>query len=283
MLAATIRRCLLGGTLAIASACSVPPPTAPSATPASATTSPRPAASARSRLAIADLPVVDPDPASLTAICDPEPIQVHPDAGETAVLCHDAVVLGLRAASTATMGPITRIYVRRPRCAAIPCSSDELNTAMVVAWGFSGAVAFRIDSRLDSTSAAEHLTVDPWPRPSTLPAPEVRREVPDSAPAAVASRSAYPYCGRATFDTPQQVLTCFRDSVLLGLPAEAIKASFGTEGGEVIEIVRFAGRGAISRFQQADGRWVFQHGSLILGVPGGSWAFDPWDAGDVVD
>jgi len=111
----------------------------------------------------------------------------------------------------------------------------------------------------------------------------VRREVLDTAPAVVATRPRYPYCGRATFDAPQDVLTCFRDSVLLGRPAEAILASFGVEGGEVIDVVRFDGGGAITRYEQADGRWVSQRGGLILNVAGGSWAFDPWDSGQVLE
>ena len=79
------------------------------------------------------------------------------------------------------------------------------------------------------------------------------------------------------------MLACFRDSVLLGRPAEAVIASFGTEGGEVLDIVRFAGEGALTRYRKADGRWVRQNGSLVLDPPAGSWAFAAWDAGEPVE
>ncbi len=283
MLAPTLRTCLLGGTLLLASACNVPPPTIVSTSPTSASPSPAATANSGSRVAIADLPIVEPDPGLLTAICDPEPIQLDPEAGDTSVFCQDAVVLGFRAASGTTPGPITRIYVRRPTCAATPCSTDELSTATVIAWGAAAVVAIRIDSRLDSVPPPQRLFDDPWPRPNIVPAPEVQREILDSAPEEVATRTTFPYCGRATYDTPQEVLACFRDSVLLSRRAEVIQVSFGTEGGEVLDIVRFNGTGALTRYQEADGRWTVQRGSLILGAPGGSWTFNPWDEGDAVE
>lgn len=276
---ARLRPSLFCGTLLVATACGVPQPTPTATIGTSDSPSAAPTAGA-SRIALEDLPVVDPDPTVLTALCDPDPAQINPEAGDTSVFCHDAVVVGLRAASTAAAGPITRLYVRRPICAAMPCSQDELSTVTVLAWDAIGMVAVRIDKRLDTVSQPERLTLDLWPPPGTVPAPEVGREELDAAPAAVATRTPYPYCGRATYDTPQKVLTCFRDSVLGGRRAEAIQVSFGTEGGEVIEIVRFDGSGAITRYQQADGRWVRQRGSLILGAPGRSWTFDPWDEGE---
>lgn len=279
MLAGRLRISLFGGTLLIASACNVPPPapTAPPPTREVPTTGPT--ASAAGRVAIDDLPIVSLDPALLTVVCDPEPAQSEPDAGDTTIFCHDAAALGLRAAIRATAGPITRMYLQRPACAATPCSVDELSTATVIAWGAAAIVAVRLDSRLDTIAPPQRLAVGPWPEAGTNPAPEVAREVFDSAPDVVASRTPYPYCGRATYDTPQDVLACFSDSVLLGRRAEAIQRSVGTEGGEVVDIVRFAGSGALSRYRQAEGRWIHQRGSLILGVPGGSWAFEAWDEG----
>jgi len=277
VLAAPLRICLFGATLLIASACSVPPP-AP-ATPASTRQAPAtgPTASAAARVGIDDLPIVALDPALLTVVCDPEPAQREPDAGETTIFCHDAVALGLRAASRATAGPITRIYLQRPACAATPCSLDDLSSATVIAWGAAAIVAVRLDSRLDTLAPPERLAVGAWPEAGTNPTPSVGREIFDPAPDVVASRTPYPYCGRSTYDRPQDVLACFRDSVLLGRRAEAIQRSVGTEGGEVVDIVRFAGSGALTRYRQAEGRWIQQRGSLILGVPGGSWAFEAWD------
>ena len=106
------------------------------------------------------------------------------------------------------------------------------------------------------------------------------RETFANAPAEVAARKPYPYCGRAVYDEPTDVITCFLDRVLLGLPVEAVQVSFGTEGGEVSDILRFDGKGAITRYRFVEGRWIGQRGGLVLGAPNGSWSFDPW--GDAV-
>ncbi len=279
MLATTLRTCLLGGTLALASACSVPPATTtPSGSP-NDRPSARPTAPVAQPIAIEDLPVIDPDPAVVTAVCDPEPIQVHPDAGDSTVFCNDAVVLGFRAASTVAIGSITRIYLQRPTCAASPCSYQDLNTATVLVWDTAGVVAVRVDSRLDAVTRPERITIAAWPSPVTNPNPETRREDVGPAPGPVAARTAYPFCGRATYDTPEEVHACFRDSVLLGRRVEVIQLTFGTEGREVIDIVRYDGAGALTRYRNADGDWVVQRGGLILPAPGGSWAVDPWDSG----
>jgi hypothetical protein len=283
VLAGRLRSCLVGGTLLIASSCSVPPPTATEAPQPSETASAAPTATAAGRIDIGELPRVELDPALLTAVCDPEPVQIDPDAGETTILCGDAVVLGLRAASSATPGPITRIYVQRPRCAASPCSEDELSTATVIAWGAADIVAVRLDSRLDTLAPPDRLALDPWPPSGTQPAPEVKREVLDSVPDEVAARAPYPYCGSATYEAPPDVFACFSDSVLLGRPAEAIQITYGTEGGQVLDIVRFSGSGALTRYRQAEGRWIEQHGSLILGAPRGSATFAAWDGGQPID
>jgi hypothetical protein len=244
--------------------------------------SPAPTASASGRVAIRDLPRVDLDPALLTAICDPEQIQVDPDDGDTTISCQDAVVLGLRAASRATGGPITRIYVKRPACAGTPCSEDELSTATVFAWG-AAIVAVRLDSRLDTLPPPVRLAVDPWPRPGANADPRVQREDFDSAPDVVAARTPYPYCGRAAYDVPREVFACFSDRVLIGKPAEAALVTFGTEGGEVVDIIRFGGRGALTRYRQAEGRWLQARGSLILGAPGGSAGFEAWDGDEPIE
>lgn len=279
MLALRLRIWVWSGTLFLALGCNVPPPAPTATAPGGDVSSASPAASAGGRIAIEDLPVVDPDPASLTAICDPDPSLLHPEADGTAIACYDAMMLGLRAASTVTVGPITRIYVRRQACAAGPCSTEELSTATVVAAAESGTVAVEVNGLLDSVSRPR-AAAPAWPQPATLPAPSVEREDVGLAPAEVSNRTPYPYCGRTTYDLPQDVITCFRDSVLLGSHVEAIQVTFGTEGGEVLDIVRFDGAGALTRYRQAEGAWFRQRGGLILGIPGASWTFVPWDKGE---
>ena len=283
MLTPRLGACLLGGTLLFASACNAPPPTTPATPTIRAPQTAIPAATPSGRVPIENLPRADLDPGLLTAVCDPEPIQLDPEAGETTIFCHDAVVLGLRAASRATPGPITRMYVQRPVCATTPCSVDDLSTATVIVWGAAEVVAVRLDSRLDTLAPPDRLLLGIWPPAERGPAPDTNREAIDSAPAEVADRVPFPYCGKATYDTPPSVFACLAGNVLLGRPAEAIHVTFGTEGGEVVDIVRFDGSGALTRYRHAEGRWIRQFGSLILGAPGGSATFEAWDGGEPID
>jgi hypothetical protein len=283
------------GIVAVSAACGSPPPapsasldhTAAALTPTSsaaapATASASAAATSQPTIAIADLPVVDPDPATLTAICDPDPNQLEPDAGDTSVFCSDGVRLGLRAVRAASPGNATRAYLMRPGCAAAPCPADALDTATVVLWTGTGAFSVHIDSRLDAVGVPQPVLVDPWPAPVGFASPAVKREGVAGAPAVVATRAPYPSCGRAANDAAAAVLSCFRSLVLLGRPAELVQSSVATEGGQIIDLFRFSGTGAITRYEQSEGRWVEQHGGMILGARDGTWSFDPWDEGVVL-
>jgi hypothetical protein len=282
---------LLSGIVAVSAACGSPPP-APRSSVQGAPTAPTPTGSAAASatapatsqltIAIADLPLVEPDPETLTAICDPEPNQIDPDAGETSVFCFDGVRLGLRATRTAILGPIRRAYLMRAACAPSPCPSDALDTATVALWTDGGVVTVRIDSRLDTVGVPQPLLVDPWPAVAGVTSPAVKRESLVGAPAVVASRTPYPSCGHAANDAAAAVLSCFRSLVLLGRPAEMVQSAVATEGGQIIDLFRFSGMGAITRDEQAEGRWIEQRGSMILGARDGTWSFEPWDEGVVL-
>jgi hypothetical protein len=283
-------RAFLAALLGASAACGPPPAPTASAPPVLATAaaptagrSPAPATATTAELAIEDLPLVEPDPETLTAICDPDPDQVDPDAGETTMFCFDGLVLGLRAVRAATASTSRRAYLVRAPCPGTHCPTASLGTATVVVWTDTGTFLVRLDSAVDTVSFPELLVVDPWPVAGPLASPAAKREALAGAPAIVATRTPYPYCGRSSNDAPVEVLRCFRDSVLLGRPVEAIQQSFGIEGDEVIDLYRFDGAGAISRYERSGNRWFQQQGTMILGPRAGTWSFDPWDEGDVVN
>jgi hypothetical protein len=221
---------------------------------------------------------VELDPAVLTALCDPEPAALTPDAGETTLFCLDGLSLGLRAFRVVSPGNITRAYLSRPACTAYPCSVDELSSATVFGWTAEAALHVEIDSRFDSVSTPVAAVNAPWPVTDHPEEPPVQRIELAGAPQLIADREPFPYCGRSQDDDPADVLTCFRASVLDGRRAEMIRESVGVEGG-VVELFRFNGDGAILRYLSADGVWRDQAGTMVLGVGPAAWSFDPWTGG----
>ena len=273
---------VLAGAMALTAACGTAPPSPPAGThgmPAG----PTPGASIQidsglGQIAIEDLPPLEPDPATLTAVCDRQPDQLDPD-GEGSLFCLDGILLGLRAVRTTTDAIARRAYLLRPAC-AVPCSGP-LQTADVVVWTDLGTFVVRVDARVDFVSVPQLTVTDPWPRPASFTPPAVDRELLPAAPVAVAEREPYPYCGRADAGGAQEPLRCFRASVLVGKPAEVIQDVAGIEG-QVIDVLRFTGAGAVTRFEWADGRWRRQRGGIALGPAEGSLDFVPWAGGELI-
>jgi len=236
-------------------------------------------------LVIGDLPRVDLADIDATAVCDPEPSQINLDAGESTVACSDGLELALAAIRTVTQDRATRLYLHRPQCATVPCSEDELSTATVVVWMGTRAFTVQLDSRLATVPLPSVPNDDAWPPAGNGPAPDVARPSIDGAPPEIAGREPYPFCGRAEFGDPPEVLGCFRDAVLAGRPAELIDQLYGTEGGELLWIYRYGGHGRLIRYQHDqtvadDGRtvdaWGRSEGAMILGITQLAWDFDPW-------
>jgi hypothetical protein len=240
-----------------------------------------------SSLAIDDLPGVELADVDATAVCDPDPNQASLDAGESTIPCSDGLELALRAVGAVTQDPATRVYLRRPQCAAVPCSEDELSTAEVTVWTATEAFSVRLDSHLETVPLPSVTKVAAWPLAGNGPAPEVSRPPIKGAPAELAHRDAYPFCGRAEIGSPPEVLGCFRDAVLTGRKAEMIERVFGTEGGEMLWIYRYDGDGRLARYYHdqtvgLDGRptgtWGRSDGAMILGITPLAWDFDPWSS-----
>ena len=246
----------------------------PSATAVVSTASPL--APAALVLEVAALPRVSLDPAANTAVCDPEPASANLDAGETTIFCRDSLELAVRALTAAGFAPIQRLYLHRPVCAATPCSANELNAAIVVGWTASGPSSVAIDAR---SSLVRVTTPDPsiaWPATGTSTAPAVDRPEIAGAPAEIAQRTPYPFCGHADMGQPASVEGCFRDAVLAGRPAELLERVFSTEGDPVDWLDRFDGLGAVVRYASESGGWTRQAGSMIVYADPNAWSFDPW-------
>jgi hypothetical protein len=84
-------------------------------------------------------------------------------------------------------------------------------------------------------------------------------------------REPFPYCGAtdaADPDSPDlRVAACFLDAVLAGRPAEAIHTVYGTEGGSITQLDRFAGTGAVVRFErEGHAPWTRRQGLINLGA-----------------
>ncbi len=259
----------------------------PSHSPTSQVRSPSPSPSPS--LVIDDLPRVGLAELDATALCDAEPSQRDEHAGESAIPCSDGLELALRDLRTLTKDPVTRLYLQRPACAAVPCSEDELNTAHVTLWTASQAFDVALDARVQ-TVPPPSIAIDPaWPAPGDATAPAVRRPIIKGAPREVARREPYPYCGRADVGDPPEVLGCFRSAVLAGRPAEMIERAYGTEGGPIVMIYRYAGQGRVILLRHdnsvdANGRaadeWWRDEGAVILGITPLTWSFEPWDGTD---
>jgi hypothetical protein len=264
-----------GGSPPSSSAAAISPSTIPTE---AATASPIVTA-AEGRLNIDALRPTSLDPGALTAVCDAEPAQANPDAGETKIGCYDGIVLGLRAIQTATDETILRAYLHRPVCAAIPCTADELNVATVTGWGADGAVTTTtLDARLDTVAVPTHDAAK-WPPAGPPVSPRAEVLVVAGAPHELNEREPYPFCGRVDTGFPPISLGCFRTLVLLGRPAEVVEVVHGAEGGTFTWLFRYDGNGAITKYSNDVGGWHRQVGSMILGVAATGWDFDPWSAG----
>jgi hypothetical protein len=223
------------------------------------------------------MPPASLDPSAQTGVCDPEPGQANDDPGEVTIFCADSLVLSLRAIKTVTRQPILRLYFHRPACLAIPCTQDELSTATVTAWTASAAFSVELDSRLQTVGIPFEDAAATWPAAGSSVAPLLHRIRISGAPAEVARRTPYPYCGTAQLSDPPTVAKCFRDAVLAGRPAEMVEHLFATEGGAILWLSRYSGHGAIVRYERYAGQWIRQSGAMYLGIDDGTFDFEPWD------
>ena len=216
------------------------------------------------------LPQASLEEEGATLVCDPEPSQLNSNAGKTLVPCYDGLLLGLRALKSAIDG-VDRLYLRRPGCAAIPCTPLELGTATVTGWSGGSATSVTVDWERLQITVPERDPLATWPSPNSITSPPISRPAIDGAPDIVRDRDPYPFCGDVERDG-LAAERCFLDLVLGGLSAEMLDRLDVTGGTQVF---RFGGQGLIVRYAEFPDGWYRDAGSVILGTAGG-WSFDNW-------
>jgi hypothetical protein len=236
-------------------------------------------------LALDTVPAVAFDPAVTTTMCDPY-LVLRPDAGvEDRIACADGIVLGAGAIRTETQAPFSRVYLSRPACAALECVEAAVASADVTAWAADGSAAWHatITAAPDGTQAVSvgiRGAAATWPTgPGSAPAverPEIAR-----APSAIAKRTPLPYCGATEYQDDPIAWTCFLSAVLAGQPAELIEHASGTEGGAIVFLYRFEGRGAVVEYEGSEGVWHMSPGTVIPNGDGATFSFEQWSPGVV--
>ena len=228
--------------------------------------------------------MVQPDPFTLTAICDPSPGILAPGTGDTVFPCTDAISKGYRALS-ALVGRPARMRLAYPACPSAPCDRQALITATITGW--IDANPWTVVLRVDENGVVMATVPSPaagasWPV-ETDAIPAITRPVIDGAPKQVARRDAYPFCGGVEVGAWAAYLAgwhCFAAAVYAGRPAELLVDAVSGEGVPIIELLRFSGTGALIAYTGSGGHWVVSSGSLMLPATDTlEPAFAPW--GDV--
>ncbi len=287
---------------------------APSPSPAPTSTP-----SETSTFVVTELPRVELDDFSATAICDPSPdtlISDLPVEIKTALTnCPDAISMAVRALAAVGAPEIARLYVHLPFCypdvvgvvrspigtcapqrpepvrpsgidwpqvlcpATDPaCLNRYANVVEVSARLTDGSTRLIAIVRRDETTVAvERSPSALWPTPTPgLPSPTVQTRSPgEHGPFTL------PTCGAAVWGNPKEVLGCFRNAVIEGVPAGVIEETTGTEGGFVRTEYRFYGTGPIfATMTVTEGpapspRTTRSLGAMILGFDGATWSYHP--------
>ncbi len=261
----------------IIAACGAPPiqhATPPAGAPSPV---PSPTPTAIASLDVDRLPRIELDPHVLTAVCDTDPGIETTDDAESALACGTAVELAVRSVVAVAGGPAERVYVQRPTCAATLCTQHEVDAAIAWVWIPGRVLGVDVSADLGYLPVPVAGMNAPWPATTVPVSPAADASPIDDAPPVIAARDPYPSCGHAEDGQTASVGRCFRDLVLAGRPVEMTETLFGTEGGEVLRLYRFAGAGAIRMYQRFEGDWMTQPGSMIIGPGLDTWSFEPWD------
>lgn len=170
-----------------------------------------------------------------------------------------------------TLAHVDRLYLKRPVCASIPCTPEELATVIVTGWSGDAATTVVIDGERNRITPPLPDAAATWPIPTSTQGPSPARPDIDGAPRSIRDREPLPYCGSAD-DDRQAAMQCFRDAVLDGRPVEMIEM-FAIGGGT--QVFRFDGRGLIQRFAPFGNEWREDRGGMIIGSAFG-WSYQAW-------
>lgn len=224
-----------------------------------ATPSAGPSAPAGSPTPLPDPPELDTSISAITIVCSDWASDPPPDLVE----CDDAARLALAAIGGEDAAAVRRLDVGF----GDPCpDSGACLAAPDVRWVVARSEGFDTLHVRVARDAAGELRV--WPpvegRPQPPPSFEPPgRQAPDLGPdAPVVLRDGPPlaFCGTEdqaqpdAFDGPAR--RCFLGGVEGWAGVELVSRSFSTEGQPVMAVDRFTGRGAITRFVRAAGRWT---------------------------
>jgi hypothetical protein len=129
--------------------------------------------------------------------------------------------------------------------------------------------------RTETTATVERSASALWPTPTPgLPSPTVQTRSPGEY-----GPFRLPTCGTAVWGSPREVLGCFRNAVIEGVPAEFIEETSGIEGGTIRTDYRFFGSGPIFATMTEGSlprvRTTFSLGAMILGFDGIAWSYAP--------
>lgn len=273
------RRLLILAVILVVAACDVVPTPTPRATrPASAppALSPTPVVSPTVDASAEPTPSASesaeparPDPAAFLQVCRavPGPRETPP------IPCEDAVVAALEAQGVTAP---TRVDVRFACGSAPACDRPDPDRAFVTVIVDEAAtevvVVRSADGGLTGTSAGPG---EPPAVPAFTPPEPGRADFP-GAPAGLAGRTAYPLCGEE--QTPmggpydETARSCFLHGVLAGSPVEFASVGAGTEGGQYVNVYRYAGTGGIELVTGEGGRWSRRYTGI--GEAGGGLVFE---------
>ena len=154
-------------------------------------------------------------------------------------------------------------------------------TASDEAWSTDIEIGTPDGSGLWATSAVREASRS-WPS-LDAPLPAIGAPLIEGAPAQVAGRTPYPFCGTlepfGRGDNPRRS-ACFLAAVLTGRPAELLEDSVTGDGVQFVTLYRFTGAGAVRRYIGIEGRWSRDNGGIGLppiGLPG--WSYIVWPDG----
>ncbi len=194
------------------------------------------------------------DLATVTQLCDEWELEVS----AALVSCPEGIGFALEVAPPDRR--ITKIRFEYGRCEAASCPVAAPNHAWVVYAAAAGDfdIVVEIFKAADGTKTTGLVSTASTPDDPPFDAPPVKRPAIEGAPASIALRDAYPYCGVSTGDESAADFAarrCCLDGVLGGSPVELTIEAHGTEGARVNGLYRFSGTGPIVVYEQEAGEW----------------------------
>jgi hypothetical protein len=175
--------------------------------------------------------------------------------------CREAASLALAAVGPVA-GEVGRLdFGYGEPCPSTPCPSRDPGIAWVVVSSTRGNRPVIRVAR-DVRRALQAWPPEPGPAaaiPTFTPPPALAPDLGADAPPGVRDREPVPFCGDEDLGTADRFETvarrCFVDGILAGSPVELISRAPSTEGGPVVTLYRWTGRGSVRRDVRSDGRW----------------------------